>query len=49
MAESYHPLRVFCGSAHPALAGEIAKLLGVPLGKTTTTPPAGQRNLCHHR
>ncbi len=36
MAESYHPLRVFCGSAHPVLAGEIADLLGVELGKTTT-------------
>ncbi len=37
MAESYHPLRVFCGSAHPALAAEIADILGVALGKTTTS------------
>lgn len=36
MVESYHPLRIFAGSAHPALADEIAKLLHVGLGKTTT-------------
>ncbi|MEZ4659557.1 MAG: ribose-phosphate diphosphokinase [Caldilineaceae bacterium] len=36
MAESYHPLRIFAGSAHPALAQEIASLLEVSLGKTTT-------------
>ncbi|MEZ4710530.1 MAG: ribose-phosphate diphosphokinase [Caldilineaceae bacterium] len=36
MAESYHPLRIFAGSAHPALAQEIASLLDVTLGKTTT-------------
>jgi ribose-phosphate pyrophosphokinase len=31
-----HPLRIFSGSAHPALAQEIAATLGVPLGKATT-------------
>jgi ribose-phosphate pyrophosphokinase len=31
-----HPLRIFSGSAHPALAAEIASLLNVPLGKSTT-------------
>ena len=31
-----HPLRIFTGSAHPALAQEIADLLHVPLGKATT-------------
>lgn len=31
-----HPLRIFTGSAHPQLAGEIAELLGVQLGKATT-------------
>jgi ribose-phosphate pyrophosphokinase len=33
---SNHPLRIFTGSAHPSLAQEIADLLGVPLGKSTT-------------
>ncbi len=33
---SDHPLRIFSGSAHPALATEIAGLLGVPLGRSTT-------------
>lgn len=33
---SDHPLRIFTGSAHPALASEIADLLHVPLGKSTT-------------
>jgi len=33
---SDHPLRIFSGSAHPALAKEIADLLGVPLGLSTT-------------
>jgi len=33
---SVHTLRIFSGSAHPALAKEIADTLGVPLGKTTT-------------
>lgn len=32
-----HPLRIFSGSAHIELAKEIAGLLNVPLGKTTTT------------
>jgi ribose-phosphate pyrophosphokinase len=32
-----HPLRIFSGSSHPHLALEIAGILGVPLGKTTTT------------
>jgi len=34
---SIHPLRIFTGSAHPDLAMEIADLLHVPLGKSTTT------------
>ncbi|HEX9028389.1 MAG TPA: ribose-phosphate pyrophosphokinase [Anaerolineales bacterium] len=33
---SNHPLRIFCGSAHPALAQEIASLLGVSIGKSST-------------
>lgn len=36
MVESYHPLRIFSGSAHPELAQEIATLLNVDVGKTTT-------------
>jgi ribose-phosphate pyrophosphokinase len=32
-----HPLRIFTGSAHPDLAQEIADILEVPLGKSTTT------------
>ena len=35
MAE--HPLRLFSGTAHPGLAQEIAEILHVPLGKSTTT------------
>jgi ribose-phosphate pyrophosphokinase len=35
MAE--HPLRIFTGNAHPKLAEEIATILNVPLGKSTTT------------
>ncbi|MBX3000471.1 MAG: ribose-phosphate diphosphokinase [Caldilineaceae bacterium] len=31
---SYHPLRIFSGSAHPELAHEIANILGVALGKS---------------
>mgnify|MGYP002682129682 FL=1 len=31
-----HPLRIFTGSTHPQLAEEIANLLGVLVGKTTT-------------
>ena len=34
---SQHSMRIFTGSAHPALAREIAKALEVPLGRTTTT------------
>jgi ribose-phosphate pyrophosphokinase len=34
---STHPLRVFTGSSHPALAHEVTEILGVPLGKSTTT------------
>jgi ribose-phosphate pyrophosphokinase len=34
--ESYHPLRIFSGSAHPELAQEVAGLLNVTLGQTTT-------------
>lgn len=33
---SSHPLRIFTGSAHPALASEIAQILGTNLGKSTT-------------
>lgn len=36
MVQSYHPLRIFTGSAHPALAREIADLLHVNLGRATT-------------
>jgi ribose-phosphate pyrophosphokinase len=36
MVESYHPLRIFTGSAHPELAEEVASILNVPLGKATT-------------
>lgn len=34
---STHPLRIFSGMAHPALAAEIAKILDTTLGKATTT------------
>jgi ribose-phosphate pyrophosphokinase len=34
---SDYPLRIFCGSSHPQLANEIAMLLGVSVGKSTTT------------
>ena len=37
MVESYHPLRIFTGSAHPELAQSIADILGVTLGRATTT------------
>ena len=37
MVESYHPLRIFSGSAHPRLAEEIAEILNVEKGKSTTT------------
>ncbi|HEX7976357.1 MAG TPA: ribose-phosphate pyrophosphokinase [Anaerolineales bacterium] len=33
---STHPLRIFSGSAHPDLAQEIAGLLGVSIGKSST-------------
>jgi ribose-phosphate pyrophosphokinase len=36
MGESYHPLRIFSGSAHPELAQEIAASLNVELGRSTT-------------
>ena len=36
MVESYHPLRIFTGSAHPELAQEIVTMLGATLGKATT-------------
>lgn len=36
MPESYHPLRIFTGSAHPELAREIATTLNVNLGRSTT-------------
>lgn len=35
MAQSYHPLRIFSGSAHRGLAEEIAQTLGVALGVAT--------------
>ncbi|MCB9139232.1 MAG: ribose-phosphate diphosphokinase [Caldilineaceae bacterium] len=37
MVDSYHPLRIFSGSSHPALAESIADILGVRLGRSTTT------------
>ncbi len=36
MVESYHPLRIFTGSAHPDLARETADILGVDMGRATT-------------
>jgi ribose-phosphate pyrophosphokinase len=33
---SSHPLRIFSGSAHPELAAEVAKYLGLPVGRSTT-------------
>ncbi|MGL4651136.1 MAG: ribose-phosphate diphosphokinase [Caldilineaceae bacterium] len=36
MVHSYHPLRVFAGSAHTQLADEIAQILGITLGRATT-------------
>src|ERR1044071_5317051 len=36
MTESYHPLRIFSGSAHPELAREITTTLNVTLGRATT-------------
>lgn len=36
MPESYHPLRIFTGSAHPDLAREIVEILNVDLGRATT-------------
>jgi ribose-phosphate pyrophosphokinase len=33
---STHPLRIFSGSSHPALAYEVTDILGVPLGKSST-------------
>lgn len=35
MAE--HPLRIFSGQAHPELAQEIADILNVPMGRSSTT------------
>jgi ribose-phosphate pyrophosphokinase len=32
-----HPLRIFSGSAHRELAQDVADILGVPIGKTTST------------
>jgi ribose-phosphate pyrophosphokinase len=37
MVESYHPLRIFTGSAHPTLARSIADILNVEMGKATST------------
>lgn len=36
MVQSYHPLRIFSGSAHRQLANEIVDILRVELGKATT-------------
>ncbi|HMN29639.1 MAG TPA: ribose-phosphate pyrophosphokinase-like domain-containing protein, partial [Caldilineaceae bacterium] len=36
MLQSYHPLRIFSGSAHRELAQEIAALSNVELGRSTT-------------
>jgi ribose-phosphate pyrophosphokinase len=36
MVHSYHPLRIFSGSAHRSLAEEVAQILGVTLGGATT-------------
>lgn len=36
MPYNLHPLRIFSGSANPALAEEIAKILNRPLGRSTT-------------
>ena len=33
---SSHPLRIFAGFSHPALAREVTDILDVPLGKSTT-------------
>lgn len=33
---SNHPLRIFTGSSHPGLAQEVADILKVPVGKSTT-------------
>ena len=35
---STHPLRIFSGSAHPELAEEVATILGLHVGKSTTRP-----------
>ncbi len=34
---NYHPLRIFSGSSHPELALEVAAILKVGLGQSTTT------------
>jgi ribose-phosphate pyrophosphokinase len=34
---SQHSLRIFSGSSHPDLAREVTEILGVPLGKSTTS------------
>lgn len=36
MVHSYHPLRIFTGSAHRELAEEITQILGITLGRATT-------------
>lgn len=36
MVHSYHPLRIFTGSAHRELAEEITQILGLTLGRATT-------------
>jgi phosphoribosylpyrophosphate synthetase len=33
---STHTLQIFTGSSHMSLAREITKILGAPLGKSTT-------------
>jgi ribose-phosphate pyrophosphokinase len=34
---SIYPLQIFAGSSHPELAAEIAQVLNIPLGQSTTT------------
>ncbi len=33
---STHPMKIFAGSSHPSLSQEVANILGVSLGKSTT-------------
>jgi ribose-phosphate pyrophosphokinase len=43
---SNHPLQIFTGSSHPELAVEVAQLLNIPLGQSTTTQlPDGEYHI----